>query len=30
MEAKDGEKIIMIGDEVARLQILATRGHTGS
>lgn len=29
METKDGEKIIMHGDEVARLESLSRKGHEG-
>ncbi len=29
MESKDGQKIIMYGDEVGRLQQLLKEGHTG-
>ncbi len=29
METKDGQKIIMYGDEVGRLQQLLKEGHTG-
>lgn len=27
METKDGQRLIMVGDEVARLQMLQTQGH---
>lgn len=30
METKDGQKIIMHGDEVARLETLFRRGHEGN